>query len=346
MEKYEKEMRLCINFARKGVEKTSPNPMVGCVILSKAGEIISTGYHKKYGENHAERDALLKPINAKGSTLVVNLEPCNHYGKTPPCTDLIIEKGVKRVVYGMKDPNPLVSGKGIKKLMELGIEVVGPILEKECRDLNEIFVKNQEEKLPFIAIKTATTLDGKIADSKGNSKWITTEESRKYSKKLRKRYDAILTSSKTVITDNPQMMHKKKIILDRNLRTDLSYEIYKQGEILVFHSDKIKPEVQKKNVLYIPTPEINEKLDIGFIIHKIFDLGIMSVFVESGGDLGGSFLPYADKIYHFIAPKILGDNIGKSCFNGLTDNDISNCFEFELERIKKIGNDILNIYKR
>ena len=176
---YEKYMKLSIQLAKKGEGKVSPNPLVGCVILDKNGNQISTGFHSKYGENHAERDALLKLKNGeeKDGTLIVNLEPCSHYGKTPPCADLIIERGIKTV-------NPLVSGNGIKKLKEAGLEVIEGVLEKECKELNEIFIKNMSEQKPFVAIKTATTLDGKIATSNGSSKWITSEKAREEVKNI------------------------------------------------------------------------------------------------------------------------------------------------------------------
>ena len=162
-------MDKCIELAKQAQGDTSPNPLVGCIILNPQGEIISTGYHKKYGENHAERDALLKLEDAKDCTLVVNLEPCSHYGKTPPCADLIIEKGIKKVVYGMKDVNPIVAGNGLKKLIDAGIEVIGPVLEDKCKRLNEIFIANKTQNRTFVAIKTATTIDGKIATFSNNS---------------------------------------------------------------------------------------------------------------------------------------------------------------------------------
>ena len=214
MKNYITEMNKCIELASKAVGMTSPNPMVGCVILNQNGEIISTGYHKMYGENHAERDALSKLENAKDCTLIVNLEPCSHFGKTPPCVDIIIEKGIKRVVYGMQDPNPIVAGKGLKKLKDAGIEIIGPVLEDECKKLNEVFIKNHLEKKTFISIKTATTIDGKIATHTGDSKWITSDAARLEVRNIRKKYDAILTSSATVIADNPTMLHTKKVILD------------------------------------------------------------------------------------------------------------------------------------
>ena len=249
MKQYITYMAKCIELAQKAQGLTSPNPMVGCVIINSQGEIISTGYHKKYGDNHAERDALLKLENAQGCTLIVNLEPCSHFGKTPPCTDLIIEKGIKKVVYGMQDPNPIIAGKGLQKLKNAGIEVIGPVLEDECKKLNEIFIKNHTKKKTFIALKTATTIDGKIATHIGDSKWITSDAARNEVRNIRKKYDAILTSSATVIADNPTMEHKRKIILDRKLKTDLNSKIYQQGEIFVFYDEKLNaPNIKNINL--------------------------------------------------------------------------------------------------
>lgn len=209
---YENYMKKCIALAKNGEGLTSPNPLVGCIVLDKNNNEISTGYHHKYGENHAERDALLKLHNGeeKDGTLVVNLEPCSHYGKTPPCADLIIERGLKKVIIGMQDVNPIVAGNGIRKLQKAGIEVVSGVLENECKALNEIFIKNMTLNKTFIAIKTATTLDGKTATQSGSSKWITSKLAREEVKKIRNRYDAIMTSSTTILADNPTMLHRKK----------------------------------------------------------------------------------------------------------------------------------------
>ena len=347
MKNYITEMNKCIELAKQAEGKTSPNPMVGCVILNDKNEIISTGYHKKYGENHAERDALLKLENATGCTLVVNLEPCSHFGKTPPCADLIIEKGIKRVIYGMKDVNPIVAGNGLKKLQEAGIEIIGPILEDKCKKLNEVFIKNQTKHKTFVALKTATTIDGKIATQTGDSKWITSEDARREVRNIRNRYDAILTSSATVIADNPTMEHKCKIILDRKLKTDINSTIYKQGKIFVFYDENIDIKNNgQENITYVPTKTENNKLDIEFILNKLYDLGIKSILVESGGKLNGSFMPYIDKLYHFIAPKILGDNSGKSCFDGNKIDKISNCTNLIFENSINFPPDILVIYNK
>lgn len=347
MEQYIRLMNRCIELAKQAQGETSPNPMVGCIVLNPEGEIISTGYHAKYGQNHAERDALLKLDSAEGCTLVVNLEPCSHYGKTPPCADLIIEKGVKRVIYGMKDVNPIVAGNGLKKLINAGIEVIGPVLEDECRKLNEVFIKNQTQHKTFVALKTATTIDGKIATSTNDSKWITSDLARQEVRKIRHRYDAILTSSSTILADNPTMEHKCKIILDRELKTNPQMTIYKQGKIFVFYDENsttIPKELE--NINYIPTPVQGEKLDIEFILEKLYSFGIMSVLVESGGTLNGSFLPFIDKLYHFVAPKILCDNSGKSCFSGENIEKISNCTNLKFDSFEIFPPDILVTYTK
>lgn len=340
---YEKLMQKCIELAKQGEGQTSPNPLVGCVILDRDGNEISTGYHHKYGENHAERDALLKLTNGeeKGGTLIVNLEPCSHYGKTPPCADLIIERGIKKVVIGMRDVNPIVAGNGIRKLKNAGIEVVENVLEDECKTLNEVFIKNMTKNKVFVALKTATTLDGKIATQNGSSKWITSDKAREEVKKIRNRYDAILTTSSTILADNPTMAHRKKIIFDRELKTNLEAPIYKNGEIYLFNATL---DMFEGGINFIKTPVINEKLDIEFILKKAYDLGIKSILVESGGHLNGEILKYTDKIYHFIAPKITGDNSSLSCFDFRKINDINDSFNFQITQTEMFEPDILLTY--
>lgn len=340
---YDKYMKKCIELAKGGEGQTSPNPLVGCVVLDKDENEISTGFHHKYGENHAERDALLKLTKGeeKGGTLIVNLEPCSHHGKTPPCADLIIERGLKRVVIGMQDVNPIVAGNGIKRLKDAGIEVVEHVLEDECKILNEVFIKNMTQKKVFIAIKTATTLDGKIATQNGSSKWITSEKAREEVKVIRNRYDAIMTSSATILADNPTMLHRKKIILDKKLRTNLEAPIYKNGEIYLFNDSL---DMFEGGVNFIKTPVHDDKLDLEFVFNKAYELGIKSILVESGGHLAGSVLKYADKIYHFIAPKITGDNSSLSCFDFQQIDDINKSLNFKFLGIKSFEPDILITY--
>lgn len=340
---YENYMKKCIELAKNGEGQTSPNPMVGCVVLDKNENEISTGYHHKYGDNHAERDALLKLHNGeeKGGTLIVNLEPCSHHGKTPPCADLIIERGLKKVVIGMQDVNPIVAGNGINKLQKAGIEVISGIMEEECKKLNEIFIKNMTQNKCFIAIKTATTLDGKIATSNGSSKWITSSAAREKVKEIRNCYDAIMTTSSTILVDNPTMLHRKKIILDRRLKTNLEAPIYKNGEIYLFNETL---DMFEGGVNFIKTPVKANKLDLEFVFERAYELGIKSILIESGGILNGSALKYTDKIYHFIAPKITGDNSSLSCFNFQKINDINNSLNFEIESIEHFEPDILLTY--
>ncbi len=340
---YENYMKKCIELAKNGEGQTSPNPMVGCVVLDKNENEISTGYHHKYGDNHAERDALLKLHNGeeKGGTLIVNLEPCSHHGKTPPCADLIIERGLKKVVIGMQDVNPIVAGNGINKLQKAGIEVISGIMEEECKKLNEIFIKNMTQNKCFITIKTATTLDGKIATSNGSSKWITSSTAREKVKEIRNCYDAIMTTSSTILADNPTMLHRKKIILDRRLKTNLEAPIYKNGEIYLFNETL---DMFEGGVNFIKTPVIANKLDLEFVFERAYELGIKSILIESGGILNGSALKYTDKIYHFIAPKITGDNSSLSCFNFQKINDINNSLNFKIESIEHFEPDILLTY--
>lgn len=355
-------MKKCIRLAKKAEGKTSPNPMVGCVVLNKNGVEISCGYHKGYGKPHAEPNALnkLKKDEARGGTLIVNLEPCSHWGKTPPCADLIIERGLKRVVIGMRDPNPIVAGKGIKKCKEAGIEVIEGVLEDEARKLNEVFIKNMEKKSCFIAIKTATTLDGKIATKNGSSKWITSEKARIEVQNIRNRYDAILTTSTTIINDNPSMDCRKKgckspikIVVDRELKTDLNSKIYKKnGQNIYIAIDK---DINESQITMLPThvtvikcPSYNNKLDLAYLFSELYNQNIRSILIESGGKLNGEVvsLDLADKIYHFIAPKILGDNSGISAFTGRNIQEISNTLNFEFISITDIKPDILVTYQR
>ena len=271
----------------------------------------------------------------------MNLEPCSHHGKTPPCADLVIERGLKRVVIGMQDVNPIVAGNGIRKLKKAGIEVIENILENECRTLNEVFIKNMTQNKTFIAIKTATTLDGKTATSNGSSKWITSEQAREEVKRIRNRYDAIMTSSSTILADNPTMSHRKKIILDRNLKTNLEAPIYKNGEIYMFNETL---DMFEGGINFIKTPVKNNKLDLKFVFEKAYELGIKSILIESGGHLAGSALKYADKIYHFIAPKITGDNNSLSCFDFQTIDNINKSLNLKITDVQKFEPDILLTY--
>ncbi len=325
----EKYMKMCFALAKKGEGKVAPNPLVGCVVLDKQEKLVSKGYHKKYGQNHAERDALLKLKNneAEGGTLYVNLEPCSHYGKTPPCVDLIIERKLRRVVIGMKDVNPKVDG--LSKLKAAGIET-DFVLEKEAEFLNRMFIKIMTQKMPYVVLKTAVTMDGKIAAKTGSSKWITSENSRELVYKIRKNFDCILTSSNTVISDNPAMSQTKwRCILDRELRTDKFSKIYSQGNYYI---------ASKEN-----TPLVNGRLDLSAVLKELYNRGIYSVLVECGGTLAGTMLKQGliDEIYQFIAPKILNDNQGLSCFNGDDITEITQAKKLNIYEVNYLKPDVL-----
>lgn len=339
---YEIYMKKCFELAKSGEGKTSPNPMVGCIVLDKDDNEIANGFHGHFGGAHAEACALNKlDDEARGGTLIVNLEPCSHFGKTPPCADLIIEKGLKKVVIAMRDPNPIVAGRGVEKLKGAGIEVTEGVLKDEAKILNEVFVKNHEKKAVFVAIKTAATLDGKIATKSGSSKWITSAPAREEVKKIRARYDAILTTSSTILADNPTMAHGVKIILDRELKTDFGAKIYQSGKIYVVVDKNSKLPKTPENIEFIKCPVKNLRLDLEFLFDKLYDLKIMSVLIEAGGKLNGEALEFVDKIYQFIAPKILADNSARSCFDGKNIESINQALNFKIRSVKQFEPDIL-----
>lgn len=354
-ETYEKLMKKCLQLAKKGEGKVAPNPLVGALVVNSQNEIISTGYHKKFGGSHAEVCALKNLTPQENLTLIVNLEPCSHFGKTPPCVDLIIEKKIKTVVIGVKDPNPLVDG--IVKLKNAGIKVIDGVLEDECKKINEFFFKNHTRHMPFVAIKTATTLDGKIATKTGSSKWITSEKSRNYVQKLRSKYDAILTSSNTVIADNPGLDCRLKngrnpirIIVDTNLKTDPKSKIYKDDGVKVYIARQNFEGISAatvneygKNVEFIDCPLKNGRIDLQFLFEQFYKLGITSVLIEAGAKLNGAILKenLVDKIYQFIAPKVIADEYAISWASGFDVNDINNALNLKIEKIKFLKPDIL-----
>lgn len=339
----EKYIKMCFSLAKKGKNNVLPNPMVGSLIV-KEGRIISKGYHKKYGEFHAERNAIL---NAKedleGATIYVNLEPCSHFGKTPPCADLIIEKKIKRVVFSSFDKNPKVDG--VKKLKEAGIEVLGGVLEKEGDELNKVFFKNITKKIPYIALKTATTLDSKIATENYNSKWITGDSSRLEVMKLRSLYQAIITGSNTVLYDNPKLTSRIKgginpirIIMDKKGQIPFNYNVFEDDGTRIILIDNTKRKCPS-HVEKIGFSNINE------LLKTLFNMGIYSILIESGRGLNSAFLKEkcVDEIYHFIAPKILGGGI--NFIDGFNPKKIDDGLIAYNLKIKKFEPDIMLNYK-
>lgn len=349
---YEKLMRKCISLAKKYAGKTSPNPLVGAIIFDDNFNIISMGAHQKYGEYHAERNAILSTKeDLKGKNLIVNLEPCSHYGKTPPCADLIIEKGIKKVIIGSIDPNPIVAGNGIKKLKEAGIEVIVDVLKEECEELNKFFIKNILQEKPYITMKSAITFDGKIATKTGNSKWITDEKSRSEVQKIRNYHDAILTSSQTVIMDNPSLTCRTKngkkltrVILDTNLSTAPNSKVYNNdGAKVYLLTTKKDNKKYPKNVEILTCKLKNNHIDLNNAINLLYEKGIKSILLEAGGTLNKAFLQenLIDELILFIAPKILGDKTGINFIEGFERNTISECNNLKITNVKKLKNDIM-----
>ena len=354
----ESYIQLTIEIAKKGEGSVSPNPLVGCVII-KDNRIIGAGYHQKFGEDHAEINAINSSAESlEGSTLYVNLEPCSHFGKTPPCVDRIIKEKVKRVVIGTLDINPLVSGNGVKALKKAGIEVKVGILEKECIELNKFFFKFITNKLPYVTLKAAQTLDGMIADKNNYSEWISSSESRKYVHWLRARYDAVLIGSETARIDNPKLTVRMvegrnpyRVVLDSSLKlkSDLNlFKINSDNKTIVITSEKNKSKLKKINqleklgvkILFVKL-DAQGRMQLKSVLKEIAKLQISSILVEGGSKIYSSFLKQKlfDDIFLFVSPKILGN--GLKTFSELKSNKLSDAAKLNIRRTQKIGDDLL-----
>lgn len=315
-------MSVALKEAKKGIF-THPNPKVGCVII-KNGKIISKGYHRHYGGPHAEVNAInkLSPDKVKNSTVYVTLEPCSTYGKTPPCTELLIKSKVKRVVIGSIDPNPKHNGRAVKILKKHGIEVSTGVLKDECEKLNRVFFKNMKYFLPYITLKIAQSIDGKIADKDYNSKWITSEKSRIIAHKLRRESDCILVGINTVIKDNPSLniryvRFRKQpdiCVIDRNLRIKTSSNLFKipDRKIYIVKDRKLKSEKRypQNTELIDMSFDNNGLINIKKLLKILYKKGIRHILVEGGAFTSGSFLHSGnfDRIIVFISPMIIGDS--------------------------------------
>jgi diaminohydroxyphosphoribosylaminopyrimidine deaminase/5-amino-6-(5-phosphoribosylamino)uracil reductase len=345
-------MKLCLRLAMKGKGFVSPNPLVGAVIV-KEGEIVGKGFHPRFGAPHAEVFAIKEAgEKARDATLYVNLEPCCHYGKTPPCTKAIIEAGIKRVVVGMIDPNPLVNGKGVEELREKGIEVEVGVLEEKARRLNEAYAKFIKGKIPFVILKMAQSLDGKIATKSGESKWITGERARRLVHKLRSEYDAVLVGANTVLLDNPSLSahgmgrDPKRIVLDGQGRVPPEAQVFRPGvERLVFTTDVSSPNWRKaleERGVEVVVSE-GERVDIKGLLEELGKRGIASVLVEGGGETASAFLEagMVDKILFFIAPIIIGGREAKTSVEGNGCQNLQQAIKLNYQIIRKIGSDIL-----
>ena len=348
-------MDKALELAKKSLGRTSPNPLVGAVIV-KNNQIVGQGYHQRVGTAHGERVALEEAGDlAKGADLYVTLEPCNHFGRTPPCTKAIIEAGIKKVYVASIDPNPLVSGKGIEALQRAGIEVEVGLREKEAQELNEVFFKYITTKLPFIALKAACSLDGKIATRNGHSKWITGEEARKHSHGLRNIYDAIMVGKGTVLADDPQLNCRIpggrdpiRIVVDSKL------SISPKAKILNLTStaptiiattknapiDKIKVLASKGEII-----QVNEgdQVDLLQLFKILGERKITSILVEGGGILNASIVSQGlmDKLYLYLAPILIGGQEAPGFIGGAGISKLQEALRLGDINIEKIGQDIL-----
>lgn len=313
-------MQRALKLAEKGMGHTSPNPMVGCVVV-KAGRIVAEGFHERYGEFHAERNALTRcKEDVTGAEMYVTLEPCCHQGKTPPCTDIILERGIGKVYIGSMDSNPKVAGKGAQILREHGVEVENGLLEEECRKLNEIFFHYISEGTPYIAMKYAMTLDGKIATVTGDSKWVTGEKARRHVHMLRKKYSAIMAGIGTVLQDDPMLncrieegVNPVRVICDSQLRIPLDSQIVKTaGEIptIVAYAVEDREKQMRLEDAGVTLLHVQEKDRVDFtgLLKELGRKKIDSVLIEGGGTLHGTVLKsgFLNRVYCYVAPKLIG----------------------------------------
>lgn len=349
-------MRTALQLAEKGCGWVSPNPMVGAVIV-KEGRIIGQGFHERYGEPHAERNALAACTESpKGATMYVTLEPCCHYGKQPPCVDAILEAQIARVVVGSADPNPLVCGKGIRILREHGISVTENVLKEECDRLNEVFFYYIQTNRPFVVMKYAMTMDGKIATQTGASKWITGEAARKYVQQLRHRYSAIMAGVGTVLKDDPLLTCRMeggrnpiRIICDSGLRTPLSAQVVTTaGQTpTILATCCTNPDrqlaYQKAGCRILVTEEKDGHVDLQALMRRLGQEKIDSVLLEGGGTLNWTALRsgIVQKVQAYIAPKLFGGQEAKTPVEGNGVSFPAEAVLLKNSRITRLGEDFL-----
>ena len=361
----EQFMKRAIELAKQGVGWTAPNPLVGAVVV-KNGRVIGEGYHRKYGELHAERNALAAcSEDPAGATLYVTLEPCCHYGKTPPCTEIIIEKKIATVVIGSRDPNPKVAGKGARILREHGIEVVEDYMREACDALNPVFFHYITTKTPYVVLKFAMTLDGKIATRTGASKWITGEAARNHVHQLRGRYAGILAGIGTVLADDPMLncridgAHQPlRIILDSHLRIPMGSRLVRSAKeypLLIVCNESTRDREEGTNRIQKleeagakvwTLPEKNGHPDLNVLMQRLGEEKIDSVLIEGGGTVNEAALKahIVHHVYAYIAPKIFGGEDAKTPVEGSGIRLPQECANLRLAKITVLLNDMLLEY--
>lgn len=352
----EQYMNLAYTLATKGIGFVNPNPLVGAVIV-KDGKIIGQGWHEKYGGWHAERNALSNCSESpNGSTMYVTLEPCCHYGKTPPCTQAILQSGIKKVVIGSLDPNTLVSGKGAAILREAGVDVVIGVLQDKCIELNKVFFHYIKTKTPYVVMKYAMTMDGKIATASGESKWITKRKARKQVHKSRNQYTSIMVGVGTVIADNPSLTCRThggrnpiRIICDTYLRTPLESTIVTTAKevrtiIATASDDPDKHKPYLSNGCEILVIRLKDKhIDLNHLMQELGAKGVDSILLEGGSSLNFSALQsrIVNKVQAYIAPKLFGGSQSKTPVEGAGIQEVNDCFRIKNQTITWFDGDIL-----
>lgn len=361
----EQFMKRAIELAKQGSGWTAPNPLVGAVVV-KNGRVIGEGYHRKYGELHAERNALAAcSEDPAGATLYVTLEPCCHYGKTPPCTEIIIEKKIAKVVIGSRDPNPKVAGKGTRILREHGIEVVEDYMREACDALNPVFFHYITTKTPYVVLKFAMTLDGKIATRTGASKWITGEAARNHVHQLRGRYAGILAGIGTVLADDPMLncridgAHQPlRIILDSHLRIPMGSRLVRSAKeypLLIVCNESARDreegasriqKLEEAGAKVWTLPEKNGHPDLNVLMQRLGEEKIDSVLIEGGGTVNEAALKahIVHHVYAYIAPKIFGGEDAKTPVEGSGIRLPQECANLRLAKITVLLNDMLLEY--
>ncbi len=353
-------MKKALQLAVKAKGRTNPNPMVGALLVNN-NKVVGKGFHKKSGFPHAEIEAIRAAgKKAKGSKLYVTLEPCSHYGKTPPCSDAILKTGIKEVIIGMKDPNPLVAGKGIKKLKKAGIKVTQDVMKNECREINEPFIKYITTKLPYVTLKVASSLDGKISTITGESRWITGSQARKFVHEARNETDAVMVGINTVLKDDPSLTtrlkgkkdlkHPVKIILDSRLKIPLKAKSVQtnngQKTIIAttsMASSKKIDLLKKMGVTVLKTRKKNSKVDINDLMIKLGKMEISNLMIEGGAEVNASALQAGtvDKVIFFIAPIIIGGAKATSSIMGSGIKFLKDAIPIKETRVKKLGPDLM-----
>lgn len=355
-----KYMALALGLAEKGRGCVNPNPMVGAVIV-KSGVIVGQGYHQVLGGNHAEIEALLKAgPKARGATMYVTLEPCRHFGRTPPCTREIIKAGIKKVIIPALDPNPLNNGRGLKELKENGIAIEKGLMEKEARCQNEKFFTFYKKKRPFISVKCAMTLDGKIATVTGVSRWISGRKARNYVHRLRHEHDALMAGINTIQADDPELtarlpgknLRKPYIVIaDSRLSIPLEATVVKNARenkciIATTSAGALGPKkkkLEKRGIEILAVKSRRGRVDLKDLIRRLAQRPIISLMVEGGGELISSFFEeeLVDKIYFFYAPEILGGRTAITSVEGDGLKDLENAIKIKDLSPSRIGEDLL-----